>query len=62
MCTNACSLLKGVETGDSRKYVYQPKVLKICFYIYHFLFTGTGSGVGTFILNLLEEEYPDVYR
>ena len=23
---------------------------------------GTGSGVGTFILNLLEDEYPDVYR
>ena len=23
---------------------------------------GTGSGVGTFVLNLLEEEYPDVYR
>ena len=25
-------------------------------------FPGTGSGVGTFVLNLLEEEYPDVYR
>ena len=26
------------------------------------LFPGTGSGVGTYILNLLEDEYPDVYR
>lgn len=24
--------------------------------------SGTGSGVGTFILGLLEDEYPDVYR
>lgn len=24
--------------------------------------SGTGSGVGTFILNLLADEYPDVYR
>ena len=30
--------------------------------IWCFVFTGTGSGVGTFVLNLLEEEYPDVYR
>ncbi|GFS00227.1 tubulin epsilon chain [Elysia marginata] len=27
-----------------------------------FLSPGTGSGVGTCILNLLEDEYPDVYR
>ena len=26
------------------------------------MFSGTGSGVGTYILNLLEEDYPDVYR
>ncbi|CAG2229299.1 TUBE [Mytilus edulis] len=33
-----------------------------CFFILHSMGGGTGSGVGTFILNLLEEEYPDVYR
>ncbi|XP_053382709.1 tubulin epsilon chain-like [Mercenaria mercenaria] len=33
-----------------------------CFFILHSMGGGTGSGVGTFILNLLEDEYPDVYR
>lgn len=23
---------------------------------------GTGSGIGTYVLNLLRDEYPDVYR
>ena len=27
-----------------------------------FYFVGTGSGLGTSVLNLLAEEYPDVYR
>lgn len=27
-----------------------------------FIFGGTGSGLGTSVLNLLAEEYPDVYR
>ena len=27
-----------------------------------FIFQGTGSGLGTSVLNLLAEEYPDVYR
>ena len=25
-------------------------------------FTGTGSGLGTYVLRLLEDEFPDVYR
>ena len=25
-------------------------------------FLGTGSGLGTYVLNLLHDEYPDVYR
>ncbi|XP_033726573.1 tubulin epsilon chain-like [Pecten maximus] len=33
-----------------------------CFFVIHSMGGGTGSGVGTFILNLLEEEYPDIYR
>ncbi|XP_076456635.1 tubulin epsilon chain-like [Babylonia areolata] len=33
-----------------------------CFFLIHSMGGGTGSGVGTYILNLLEEEYPDVYR
>ncbi|XP_074642153.1 tubulin epsilon chain-like isoform X2 [Tubulanus polymorphus] len=33
-----------------------------CFFIIHSMGGGTGSGVGTFVLNLLQEEYPDVYR
>ncbi|XP_070209255.1 tubulin epsilon chain-like [Littorina saxatilis] len=33
-----------------------------CFFVIHSMGGGTGSGVGTYILNLLEEEYPDVYR
>lgn len=33
-----------------------------CFFILHSMGGGTGSGVGTCILNLLEDEYPDVYR
>ncbi|XP_071100417.1 tubulin epsilon chain-like isoform X1 [Haliotis cracherodii] len=33
-----------------------------CFFVLHSMGGGTGSGVGTSILNLLEEEYPDVYR
>ncbi|XP_078600769.1 tubulin epsilon chain-like [Branchiostoma floridae x Branchiostoma japonicum] len=33
-----------------------------CFFTLHSMGGGTGSGVGTFILNLLEEEYPEVYR
>jgi len=24
--------------------------------------SGTGSGIGTYILNLLEDEYPEIYR
>lgn len=33
-----------------------------CFFILHSMGGGTGSGVGTYILNLLSDEYPDVYR
>ncbi|KAH3710442.1 tubulin epsilon chain-like [Dreissena polymorpha] len=33
-----------------------------CFFIIHSMGGGTGSGVGTYILNLLADEYPDVYR
>ncbi|ESP03419.1 hypothetical protein LOTGIDRAFT_224456 [Lottia gigantea] len=33
-----------------------------CFFILHSMGGGTGSGVGTFVLNLLADEYPDVYR
>ena len=34
---------------------------KACIYSF-FHFVGTGSGLGTSVLNLLAEEYPDVYR
>ncbi|PIK44736.1 putative tubulin epsilon chain [Apostichopus japonicus] len=33
-----------------------------CFFLIHSMGGGTGSGVGTAILSLLEDEYPDVYR
>ncbi|KAL3889878.1 hypothetical protein ACJMK2_002200 [Sinanodonta woodiana] len=33
-----------------------------CFFILHSMGGGTGSGLGTYVLNLLEDEYPDVYR
>ncbi|XP_055871361.1 tubulin epsilon chain-like isoform X2 [Biomphalaria glabrata] len=33
-----------------------------CFFVIHSMGGGTGSGVGTRILNLLEDDYPDVYR
>lgn len=33
-----------------------------CFFCIHSMGGGTGSGLGTFVLKLLEEEYPDVFR
>ncbi|XP_022083482.1 tubulin epsilon chain-like isoform X1 [Acanthaster planci] len=33
-----------------------------CFFLTHSMGGGTGSGVGTSILKLLRDEYPDVYR
>ncbi|XP_030051531.1 tubulin epsilon chain [Microcaecilia unicolor] len=33
-----------------------------CFFVIHSMGGGTGSGLGTFVLNALEEEFPDVYR
>ncbi|XP_020863843.1 tubulin epsilon chain isoform X1 [Phascolarctos cinereus] len=33
-----------------------------CFFIIHSMGGGTGSGLGTFILNVLEDEFPEVYR
>lgn len=33
-----------------------------CFFILHSLGGGTGSGLGTAILALLADEFPDVYR
>nr|CAH8869628.1 unnamed protein product [Trichobilharzia regenti] len=33
-----------------------------CFFILHSMGGGTGSGVGTHILKILADEYPDVYR
>ncbi|KAL5014922.1 hypothetical protein ScPMuIL_009192 [Solemya velum] len=33
-----------------------------CFFVIHSMGGGTGSGLGTFVLKVLEEEYPDVYR
>ncbi|KAM9196741.1 tubulin epsilon chain [Mergus octosetaceus] len=33
-----------------------------CFFIIHSMGGGTGSGLGTFVLNLLEDEFPEVYR
>ncbi|MBN3326732.1 TBE protein, partial [Atractosteus spatula] len=33
-----------------------------CFFVIHSMGGGTGSGLGTFVLNLLEDEFPEVYR
>nr|XP_033795627.1 tubulin epsilon chain isoform X2 [Geotrypetes seraphini] len=33
-----------------------------CFFVIHSMGGGTGSGLGTFVLNTLEEEFPEVYR
>ncbi|XP_051510786.1 tubulin epsilon chain-like isoform X1 [Myxocyprinus asiaticus] len=33
-----------------------------CFFLVHSMGGGTGSGLGTFVLKLLEEEFPEVYR
>ncbi|XP_061316083.1 tubulin epsilon chain isoform X4 [Pezoporus flaviventris] len=33
-----------------------------CFFIIHSMGGGTGSGLGTFVLKLLEDEFPEVYR
>uniref|UniRef100_A0A8C0JDM7 Tubulin epsilon 1 n=1 Tax=Chelonoidis abingdonii TaxID=106734 RepID=A0A8C0JDM7_CHEAB len=33
-----------------------------CFFVIHSMGGGTGSGLGTFVLNVLEDEFPDVYR
>uniref|UniRef100_A0A5F8G7Z7 Tubulin epsilon chain n=1 Tax=Monodelphis domestica TaxID=13616 RepID=A0A5F8G7Z7_MONDO len=33
-----------------------------CFFLIHSMGGGTGSGLGTFILNVLEDEFPEVYR
>ncbi|XP_033099898.1 tubulin epsilon chain-like [Anneissia japonica] len=33
-----------------------------CFFLFHSLGGGTGSGVGTSILLLLQDNYPDIYR
>ncbi|XP_062510465.1 tubulin epsilon chain-like isoform X2 [Corticium candelabrum] len=33
-----------------------------CFFLLHSMGGGTGSGVGTAILDLLKEEYPEIYR
>ncbi|XP_077990397.1 tubulin epsilon chain-like [Glandiceps talaboti] len=33
-----------------------------CFFVLHSMGGGTGSGVGTSVLGLLNDEYPDVYR
>ncbi|KAE8602666.1 hypothetical protein XENTR_v10014076 [Xenopus tropicalis] len=33
-----------------------------CFFVIHSMGGGTGSGLGTFVLNVLEEEFPEVYR
>lgn len=33
-----------------------------CFFVIHSMGGGTGSGLGTSVLNLLQDEYPDVYR
>ena len=32
------------------------------FFLMHSLGGGTGSGLGTYILNMLDDEFPDVYR
>ncbi|KAL2081942.1 hypothetical protein ACEWY4_021760 [Coilia grayii] len=33
-----------------------------CFFLIHSMGGGTGSGLGTYVLKLLEEEFPEVYR
>jgi len=33
-----------------------------CFFLIHSMGGGTGSGLGTSVLNLLADEYTDVYR
>ncbi|XP_059501353.1 tubulin epsilon chain isoform X2 [Stegostoma tigrinum] len=33
-----------------------------CFFLIHSMGGGTGSGLGTFVLSLLEDEFPEVYR
>ena len=33
-----------------------------CFFLLHSMGGGTGSGLGTYVLNLLADDYPDVYR
>ncbi|XP_066925040.1 tubulin epsilon chain-like [Clytia hemisphaerica] len=33
-----------------------------CFFCIHSMGGGTGSGVGTFVLKLLEDEYPEIFR
>ncbi|XP_036758889.2 tubulin epsilon chain isoform X3 [Manis pentadactyla] len=33
-----------------------------CFFIIHSMGGGTGSGLGTFLLKVLEDEFPEVYR
>ncbi|XP_053164094.1 tubulin epsilon chain isoform X4 [Hemicordylus capensis] len=33
-----------------------------CFFIIHSMGGGTGSGLGTFVLKVLEDEFPEVYR
>ena len=33
-----------------------------CFFIIHSMGGGTGSGFGTFLLKVLEDEFPEVYR
>ncbi|XP_077157822.1 tubulin epsilon chain isoform X1 [Paroedura picta] len=33
-----------------------------CFFVIHSMGGGTGSGLGTFLLSVLEEEFPEVYR
>ncbi|XP_072264876.1 tubulin epsilon chain isoform X2 [Pyxicephalus adspersus] len=33
-----------------------------CFFVIHSMGGGTGSGLGTFVLSVLEDEYPEVYR
>lgn len=44
-----------------RKQVEQCDCLQ-CFFFLHSMGGGTGSGIGTYILDLLKEEYPDIYR
>ena len=46
------SLRKNIEHCDSLQ----------TFVVIHSLGGGTGSGVGTYVLGMLEDEYPDIYR